>query len=117
MGRLSEELLTRAANGGVEVPLYLMRNLPIRVSQGLLLTRRGAVLSRLAIPSPIPDSALLIGTGGLGHAKAELMCPAQRFRASRGKTSFSGRATYSVLACVESWWGRKGEARGARYIA
>jgi hypothetical protein len=45
---------------------------------------RGAVLSRLAIPSSIPDSALFsfhqpIGSGGLGHAEAELTCPAARW--------------------------------------
>ena len=45
---------------------------------------RGAVLSRLDIPSSIPDSAFFsfhqpIGSGGLGHAEAELTCPAARW--------------------------------------
>ena len=69
-------------------PFYLMRNLPIRITQGHMSAfdakLRGAVLSRLDIPSSIPDSALFsfhqpIGSGGLGHAEAELTCPAARW--------------------------------------
>ena len=45
---------------------------------------RGAALSRLGLPSSIPDSAIFsfhqpIGTGGLGFAEAELTCPAARW--------------------------------------
>ena len=56
-------------------PFYLMRNLPIRITQGHMSAfdakLRGAVLSRLDIPSSIPDSALFsfhqpIGSGGFG---------------------------------------------------
>ena len=69
-------------------PVHLMRNLPIRITQGHMSAfdakLRGAALSRLGLPSSIPDSAIFsfhqpIGTGGLGHAEAELACPAARW--------------------------------------
>ena len=69
-------------------PVHLMRNLPIRITQGHMSAfdskLRGAALSRLGLSSSIPDSAIFsfhqpIGTGGLGHAEAELICPAARW--------------------------------------
>ena len=73
-------------------PLYLTRNLPIRITQGhmsafdakLQGTFCLGLLSGPGLPSYIPDSALFsfhqpIGSGGLGHAEAELTCPTARW--------------------------------------
>jgi hypothetical protein len=68
-------------------PLYLMRNLPIRIDQGHMSAfdakLRGAVLSRQSPPpSQIRHYFPFIsrsGLGGLGHAEAELTCPAARW--------------------------------------
>ena len=69
-------------------PLYLMRNLPIRITQGhmSLLTQSCEALFCLGLISPPPSQIRHYfpfisrsGLGGLGHAEAELTCPAARW--------------------------------------
>ncbi len=65
-------------------PLFLKWNLSLRITQGHMIafdaTLREAVLSRLSLPSSLPDWAILtfhqpIESGGVGNTEAALTCP------------------------------------------
>ena len=69
-------------------PIYLMRNLPLRITQrrlpSFVAQLRSAVLARLDTPSPLPDTASFtfhqpIGKGGLGFVESTLVVPAARW--------------------------------------